>query len=256
MKRTMATGFTLVEVVLALAIAGLLAISVFAMISASTSGTAQLATESLRERREETLTRLLRQSFANLPIDGGVVLTNIGGDVTTSAALAVTNAPGGMGFLADGEWSGGWILGARPQADGTATLALLKLPVRPGSSTLGDLMEEGPWLPVFPGISRATWRFRTKQNNTWSEAWNEGSGRPDLVALSLEFADGSAASEHLFWLPAVVASTSSAPSSSTINQPVFGTRTPDASVVPTPPASVPSVPSVPGVPTIPTVPVP
>ena len=235
-------AFTLVEVVLALAIASMLAVSVFAMITASMRSADELAREALRERREEAIQQLLRTAFLNFPAAGTILLTeNSSGEMR----LCLLNAPGGLGFAREGELDGGWALEAPLRSDGTRTLSLMLLPPRTSAVNLENAITEGIWIPLVPGLSDLRWQFREAQTEEWRDEWPDGAGRPELIALNLTFADGSALSESYFRVPNVTASSQGTPQ--TITPPGI---TPPPGIT-TPPGGLPSPPGLPSSPQLP-----
>lgn len=241
-------AFTLVEVILALAIASLLAVSVFAMITASMQSADVLAREALRERREDALQRLLREAFHNFPVGGTLLLMETS---TGEKRLCLLNAPGGLGFAVDGELDGGWALEAPIQANGTRTLTLMLLPPRTLPANLENAIAEGVWIPLIPGIDELRWQFRDGQTQEWKDEWPEGGGRPDLIALHLAFSDGSASLESFFHVPSLAAAPQSVLPPSFVPPPA--TTPPTAPTLP-PPGNAPSIPSVPQIPAPPSLP--
>ena len=201
-------AFTLVEVILALAITGLLTLAVFAIVTASMRSADQLAHESLREQRIDALVRVLRMAFASLPPEAVVYLSK---PTEETSQLVVLNDSRDLLLGSEEDLRGGWILATRHRSDGSSTLSLFSLPPRVVEEGVSQILEgaasEEDWLPLLPGVADLQWRFRTPGSEDWQDVWETGQGRPQIVSLRMTFVDGALPVEFLFWIPELSAPT-------------------------------------------------
>lgn len=218
-------AFTLLEVVISMGILALLAGSVYAVVSASISASQTAMTQQLILRRLDAFLRVTRDAFLNLPAEGTVTL-EIGKSKNGSAeqhlVLGKPQEIFGLPSLAGGSL----VLAARPRADGTRTMTLLKIPSNATDRERTDALS-ATGVPLLPHLRKPRWTFKTSpQDEDWKEELPTGSPKPLLVRLQFELDELPNPVEAIFYLPPVAA-TPPAPES--------GTNAPAPSPNPTPP---------------------
>jgi prepilin-type N-terminal cleavage/methylation domain-containing protein len=179
-----AGGFTLLEVILAVMIVGLIAGAVYAMTTASLEASRAVMDEQSSVRRLEAFLGVLRDAFLRVPADGEMYL-----EMTESAGGApvpvihFVGSPGVFGVSSLG--GGSLLLSARPAPDGTRTFSMLRLPAGLSGIEQDRLMDDGAWVPLLAGVERVEWLFY--QNGEWVAEWPQGLGRPLAVGASFEY---------------------------------------------------------------------
>jgi prepilin-type N-terminal cleavage/methylation domain-containing protein len=193
-------AFTLVEVILALGILGLLSGAIYGISSAALDATRATLEEQVSVRRLESFLRVTRNAFVNLPAEGSAYLRiTKASNGAPVPEIVFSEASGVFGIPSLG--GGTLILAARPRADGSRTLSLRRVPREDGRPA-AQPEPAGSWLPLLPRVEKVKWFFFA--NGEWREEWPEGSGRPAAVRLQMDYLDipGRKVSAD-FWLPPV-----------------------------------------------------
>jgi prepilin-type N-terminal cleavage/methylation domain-containing protein len=190
-------AFTLVEVVLAMGILALLATAVYAVTSSAIGASRAAMEQQLVLRRTDAFLSVVRDALLNLPSEGSVSL-EIGKSASGSPEprLVLSKARNLFGLPSLG--GGSLVIAARPMANGTRTLTLLRLP--PGLRE--DQREKAlaaRGVPLLPGAISPQWSFFS--GGTWKEEWPAGSPRPQLVRLKIQLRDVPDPIETLFYIP-------------------------------------------------------
>ena len=196
-------AFTLFEVILALAILGILTGAVYSItFSALETSKATLA-EQASGRRLEAFLRVTRDAFLGLPREGKVQLRfSRSASGAPVPEVIFEEAVGVFGIPSLG--GGSLILAARPQADGTRTMSMLRIPKGVQGIELDRLTSKGAWIPLLPRVERVKWSFFA--DGQWRDEWQPESGRPLAARLQMEYLDmaGSKISAD-FWIPPLAA---------------------------------------------------
>lgn len=207
--RSKAGAFTLFEVVLALGIFVLLSGAIYGISRAALEAARTTMDEQITVRRVDSFLRVALQTFANLPSEGAVFLRMAqGGGGAPVPELVFEGAPRvfGLPSLAGGSL----VLAARPRADGTRTLSLLRVPAGLNPRELDELWRSARWLPLVPGVERVRWTFFS--GGEWREEWPQGAGRPLAVRLQMESAGMPGTPIDVqFWIPQLAARPPSPP---------------------------------------------
>lgn len=207
--RTSATGhrhhpnaFTLVEVVLAMGILALLASAVYAVTSSAIGASRAAMEQQLVLRRADAFLAVLRDAFLNLPREGSVSLEigkSASGSPEPRLVLSKARNLFGLPSLAGGSL----VIAARPMADGSRVLTLLRIP--PGlRDDQSDKALSARGVPLLPGAISPQWGFFSA--GTWREEWPTGSPRPELVRLRVQLRELPDPIETIFYLPPLGAS--------------------------------------------------
>lgn len=193
-------GFTLFEIMLAVAIFILLAGGIYATVNAAVRATATLTEENVQAQRLNAFVSLLRGTFHNLPataqFSGGV--RSEGGD--GFAEIVLRDAPGVFAWGMGGPSAGLAVLSARPRLGGGRDIGLLLLPGNLEEMELRLALEQGAWLRLLPDLRSVQWRFFDEQQQEWVEEWS-GGRRPTLVELNLQLLGEEIPRKFVFWVP-------------------------------------------------------
>ena len=196
-------AFTLFEVILSLAIVGLLTGAVYSITSAATGATRSTLDEQKNVRRLEAFLKVTREAFLGLPANGRIALRFSKSPTGAPVPEVVfEESPGVFGVPSLG--GGSLILAARPRADGSRTLSLLLAPGGLGSTGLDRLKAGNSWIPLLPRTEKVKWSFFA--NGEWKDEWEPENGRPLAARLQMEYLDmGGAKIDAQFWIPPLVA---------------------------------------------------
>ncbi len=195
-------AFTLFEVVLALGIFALLAGAIYGISRAALEAARTTMDEQIAVRRLDSFLRITRQTFSNLPSEGSVFLRISQAGGASVPELVFEGAPRvfGLPSLAGGSL----VLAARPRADGTRTLSLLRVPSGLNPREVDELWRSARWLPLLPKVERVRWTFLS--GGEWREEWPQGAGRPLAVRLQMESTEMPGTPIDVqFWIPSLVA---------------------------------------------------
>jgi|GEM_PF-505763 len=195
LKKT--SGFTLLEVILAMAIMVLLAGAIYSISSAAIESTKETIVEQFTMRRIAGFLQITRNAFLNLPANGAIFLSN---DSNNSIPdLNFENATGLFGIASLG--GGTLTLSAQPSSDGTRTFSILRIPKNIQGNDLTHFYENASWVKLLPKVQKPHWSFF--YNGDWVDEWPRGSGRPQLVRLEMEVAGLQEPLETIFYVPAI-----------------------------------------------------
>ena len=215
--RRRGAAFTLFEVILALAILGILTGAVYEIASAALEASKATLAEQSASRRLEAFLSVTRDAFLCLPREGRVSLRFArAASGAPVPEIVFEEAAGVFGIPSLG--GGSLILSARPQSDGSRTLSVLRVPKDGGGITRVPL--RSAWIPLLPHVEHVGWSFFSKAG--WRDEWLAESGRPLAVRLQMNCLDlaGSKIDAH-FWIPPLAS-------------PAPGDQTPNPTPTPTP----------------------
>lgn len=232
-----AAGFTLMEVVIALIILGMITGTLFAIIQGSVRASSQIEQV---QRENDSINRFLelcRQAFTTLPSTATLTLTALDPNNPVSSAQELTIA-GSTRCFSFGIRPISYedtILGLRPDPAGAVDenglplyyLSLSRedlipetednqMALRQETTGLNAPDEQGRyWMPLLPGVVQMKWRFYKAADNTWLEEWDD-SAWPDLVELQLQMRDRNLPLRMVYSVPTlqIVAGTGTSSSSS------------------------------------------
>jgi prepilin-type N-terminal cleavage/methylation domain-containing protein len=211
------SGFTLLEVILSMGILALLSASVYAIVSSSIGASRAAMEEQLAIRRLDAFLRVMRDTFLNLPAQGTVAFEAgkaRGGEPEPRLLLGQVQGIFGMPSLAGGTA----VLAARPRADGTRTITLLRIPAH-ATEREQEAALAATGIPLLPKIRQPRWSFF--QGGAWREEWPPGSPRPSLVRFEGELEGLPDPVDAVFYIPPLTAPAQ--------QQPVAGSPSPSPS---------------------------
>ena len=184
-KRERLCGFTLLEIMLATAILGLMAVAIFRFVQSNIIALRLSATENAEEARYNGLLDLLTAQWQNLPVGVG----------------ALTGEPFKFNDRPRDEIT--WTCGAGPglltrYAAGEFTVRMRVRPMKEGSDRyqLGCFRkprtdaegenENETWVPLIDDVGGLRIRYFDTRLNAWVERWTDTGTLPQLIELILE----------------------------------------------------------------------
>lgn len=217
-----ARAFTLMEVVIALTILGLITGTLFAIIQGSVRGAAQI--EQL-QRENDAIHRFLelcRQTFTTLPSSATLTLKPLDSRVDAGQELTISGSTHCFSFGLKPISYEDTILGLRPDPAGATDqnglplqyLCLSRedlipatddrsLALRQETTGLAAPDEQGRhWMPLLPDVVQLKWRFYKEEDDTWLEEW-EDSDWPELIEVQLQMRDRTTPLRMVYSLPVI-----------------------------------------------------
>ncbi len=189
------SGFTILEVILAMAVLALLAGAIYAISMAAMQATHETLEEELIIRRLDGFLRVTRDAFLNLPANGSVYLDTSSGNNIPDLYFEKGSTLFGIPSLGGGTL----ILSAKARPNGTRNFSILRLPKNIQGSDRDQLYEKGNWISLLPNIIKPHWSFF--RNGEWVDEWPQGSGRPQLVRLEMSLRSLPNPIVAIFYLP-------------------------------------------------------
>lgn len=218
------SGFTLLEVILALTILSLFSGVIFATIQISVKA----ATENQKIESENDqvnhFIRLCRQSFQNLPSTAAVTLKVTQAGTPAMQELTVSGANEMFSFGPNPISYKDTTLGLRPVTvgpttaeDGTPinTVSITREDIIPTdgnqnnaliSSSAQDILapdDQGRvWMPLLPDVASLTWRSYKSDDDIWQEEWSD-STLPELIEMNLQLVGRTNPIRVVYTLPTI-----------------------------------------------------
>ena len=210
-------GFTLLEMIVALAVFVIIIAGVFAIAKGSMDLSADLSETQERSMIRQNFIEFLRESFRRVPGDADITL-----DVKTSRGAYVPTVSvfnGGDAFtpgppispdesvdLFATEMPGGYLRVALRHVDADETSRRRNaLGSGPGTGTSSRRSGGGAAesvLPLIDHVGTFEWQFYDAQQQKWVNKWT-GPGRPLFAELKFALDDGEV-SRSVFWIPPVL----------------------------------------------------
>jgi len=220
-----ARAFTLIEIVIAMTILGMITGTLFALIQGSVRGAAEI--ERI-QRENDSINRFLdlcRRTFTTMPSTATLTLTLLdpNSPTTSGQEITISGAPHSFGFGFNPLSYKDTILGLRPDPNAVTDQngALLNylclsredlipqtddsgLSMRQETTGLSAPDEQGRyWMPLLPEVVTLKWRFYKEDDLTWLEEWDD-SDWPDLIEIQLVMKDRTAPIRMVYSVPALV----------------------------------------------------
>jgi prepilin-type N-terminal cleavage/methylation domain-containing protein len=204
------SGFTLIEVVLALAITGMLLAGVFAVAQSATSMADEVATSQERAMVGHSFTGLLRRTFEQVPGNAKVELKLTSGGSSGAVQSDVVFRDYPLAFAWAGVEAGAKTVIFRTQPDARGTLAARVLYLTEEQAEAYDDNrlrddESVVGLTLVDGVRFCQWYFWDDRTEEWVEEWDPqkyANRRPTLVNLYLKFSSADSVGENItFWIP-------------------------------------------------------
>ncbi len=226
-------AFTLVEVVIAIAILSLIVGGVMASVAACLQSTQIVRSERLFQGRCDVLQSLLSHSLMTLPADALLrcsLTDSRNGEpaplrlLSRQPAVIASSAASQPGRTCESE------IIFRAEADGSFTMGSAIA----ANNASGFLPSEAlassalPWTPLVRNIREAKWKFYDHDQARWLDRWEKEESRPTLVELNLSFSESAIPYRGVFWIPAQPTKEATGPTNGGTNAP------PPAAPSPTP----------------------
>jgi prepilin-type N-terminal cleavage/methylation domain-containing protein len=184
-KRARRSGFTLLEIILAVAILGMMCVTIYRFVQTNIIVLQVSAEESIEEARYGGLLDLLTTQWQSLPTGVGA----LGGEPfmfnqrpRDEIVWFCSAGPGLMTRYAGGEFSVRMRL--RPMKEGGDRMQLGFLR-RPREAAEGS--DEGEtWVPLIENVRGMRIRYFDPRLNAWVERWTDSSTLPRLIEVILE----------------------------------------------------------------------
>jgi prepilin-type N-terminal cleavage/methylation domain-containing protein len=182
-KRRRDSGFTLLEITLAMAILGLMAIAIFRFVSANMSAM-RISTEATRENAAYSgLENLLTQQFQELPPGQGRLLGEpfkFEDRARDEMTWICDAGPGLLTEHAQGQYS--VTLRLRPIEHSKAMeLGVL----REAEDDANPVPDDKAWVPLLGDIQSMEIRYFDPRLNAWVDRWTDRGTLPHLIRLTI-----------------------------------------------------------------------
>jgi hypothetical protein len=184
-KRKHTFGFTLLEVILAAAIMGLMSLAIFRFVQTNITVLRISAMESMEEARYTGLLELLTAQWQDLPTGVGA----LAGDTykfndrpRDEIVWACSAGPGLLTRYAGGEFTVRMRL--RPMKEGSDRLQL-GCYRKPRDEAEGN-DEKETWIPLIDDVGGLRIRYFDTRLNAWVERWTDTGTLPRLIELIIQ----------------------------------------------------------------------
>ena len=184
-RRKGSPGFTLLEIALAAAILGLMAMAIFRFVQTNIAVLRTSTVESLDEARYTGLRDLLTTQWQSLPAGIGA----LAGDTFTfnsrprdEITWISSTGPGLLTRYAEGEFTVQMRL--RPMKTGGDTMQLGWFR-KPRANAEGS-SEGETWVPLIDDVNGMRIRYFDTRLNAWVERWTDTGTLPRLIEMTLE----------------------------------------------------------------------
>ena len=199
-------GFTLIEVLLGLALFGILTGGIFAVQHGAMQVSQQLTERQSKTMRMHSFCELLRRNFESLPGNSKLVLTPTGGGNSGLSEIAFTQFP--LAFTWPGVPAGSEsVLFRVARAESGVGLAatLLYLDKEQTADYEANKLDDRKILArlnLMEGMMSLDWRFYNNATQTWELEWpRTQTARPSMVEMTLIYLDGQDPVRLYFWVP-------------------------------------------------------
>jgi len=181
-------AFTLLEIIMATAILGLMAMAIFRFVQSNIIALRISATESMEEARYSGLLDLLTAQWQALPTGVGA----LAGDTykfnersRDEVVWAASAGPGVLTRYAGGEYT--VRLRLRPMKEGSERLQLGCFRKPRGDAEGAD--EKETWVPLIDDVAGLRIRYFDTRLNAWVERWTDTGTLPRLIELIIQRAN-------------------------------------------------------------------
>jgi type II secretory pathway pseudopilin PulG len=204
-RRLKSAAFSLLEVVIALVILGMISGTLFAIVRGSVRSAADIEQIQRENDQINRFLELCRYTFQSLPVSATLTLSLIDSNLPEGPQeLGIAGVPTCFAFGPNPVSYQETLIGLRPNVamptaeDGTPRydLSISRADIIPQTSdnemviqqaaeALNVADEQGRyWMPLLPGVSNVQWRFFKESTDEWLAEWSE-SNLPDLIEVQL-----------------------------------------------------------------------
>ena len=199
-------AFTLIEVLLGLALFGILVGGIFSVQRGAMEVSKEVTERQGKTMRMHSFCELLRRNFESLPGNAKVFLLPTGGAQSGLSDVAFTNFP--LAFTWPGVPAGSNSVifrTARSDSGVGLTASLLYLDEEQTADYEANKLDERKVLAklnLMEGIMTLEWKFFNDTTQVWETEWPRTQAtRPGLVEMILTYLDGQDPVRLIFWIP-------------------------------------------------------
>ncbi|HEY8965586.1 MAG TPA: prepilin-type N-terminal cleavage/methylation domain-containing protein, partial [Candidatus Methylacidiphilales bacterium] len=174
-----ARGFTLLEVMLALAVFAVVAGGLFATVRSVLQATATMREAQHAGNGLNGAFELCRRTFAQLPAAATLLSASYNGAIPPPYELDIENAPTAFTFGKNDFFYGQIAVTARQDDKGLYTFGVEYRRLDPDT---GLTLDDPLWVPLLDGLKEVRWSYYSLADQTWYDTWTDNA-RPALVAL-------------------------------------------------------------------------
>lgn len=196
-----AQAFTLLEIVVAMAVFSLIVVSIFGVIDATMVSSGELQDSQRINRETAGFIELCRKTFATLPASAAIRSDPAQEIAPDGQEIVISNAPSIFAWGNNSLNFGTTTLGVRAQENGQFSLSITRSDFVPPDEDITPSLtgtasnfaiepdDQGRyWLALIPDLQWIQWRFYDPKINDWTDTWIQGS-RPHLVELQFLLPD-------------------------------------------------------------------
>jgi prepilin-type N-terminal cleavage/methylation domain-containing protein len=189
-KRTRRTGFTLLEVTLAVAILAMMTLAIYRFVATNLTVMRVSAEQNMVEARYAGLMNLLTAQWQNLPTGQGMLSGEpfkFNDRPRDEIVWVCGSGPGLLTRYAGGEFTVNMRLKRMNESSDKMELGFLR---RPRETAEGS-SEGETWIPLLDKVQGLRITYFDTRLNAWIERWTDTSTLPRLVKVTIERTDGS-----------------------------------------------------------------
>lgn len=188
-------GFTLLEVMLAVALLALLSGTMIALVQSSLESA--IITESIVRKNDNKYgyIELCRRLFRTLPGEVEFVAYKDHYDEYEGDNLIFYNAPHLMQWGGEVDYERYIVSMAFISREGEGKQMAVKRMGR---------VPETEWFPLLENVEYAKWRYFDQESQQWLNEWGTSVFRPSAVELTLKLLDEAESTRSVFWLPPII----------------------------------------------------
>lgn len=209
MKRTVnhkhAGGFSLLEVIMVLAMMGLLAAGIFGIMTSTFQLSAELKAHQDRSQLQQRLIEIIEMNLMSLPATTRIELQTSQAASHYVNTLSLNSAPFAFQrsseeqtsvqnvVIQSGRGRGGFV---------RVTIHYLDLDqARKFSQNDLTVLESAPSVVLVDRMKSFQWRLFDSATQRWLDVWHPTDRRPTLAELTYSFEGDSQDRKYLFWIP-------------------------------------------------------
>jgi type II secretion system protein J len=197
-ERVAASGYLLLEVLLAVAVLSISVVMIFRIIQTTLKATADITFLQTQQRKVDGISQLLRRNFDSMPQSCTFQTRSANG----SLELIFRSAPFNFSWVTTGANYGTVVIAGRPLPDGRLALSVLQESRDALNSYVdGSNEKKADWFPLMDDVEQLSWRFFDGQAGKWTSVWPNPASKPSLVELTFKLAGRSHLERCVFRWP-------------------------------------------------------
>jgi len=204
MQRQERAGFSLFEIVIAMAILALISGTVLSILWQAGDTAAEIREWDRRDEELSVFLSLLEETIEGLPNTGSITMTPPNESASGFHEMTVSDAATAFAFGERIGSIGETTIALRPATDERSGESLFELALsrddfapndedgdgmvfRAGEDDFLDQDEEGRyWLPLVSGVESASWRFWDEEQREWLDEWTDEERLPALMEFAID----------------------------------------------------------------------